>query len=84
MARLAVRLRRVREEADAAPFDYTGYTFTFIASGSTATIGFEFRNLPAYFSIDEVSVVPEPALLLLSGFGLAAAMTRARLRRRGR
>jgi hypothetical protein len=67
--------------SNAPAFDYTPYSFGFLATGSTATIQFQYSNLPAFFSIDDVAVVPEPASVVLIGLGLVALAAR---RARGR
>jgi hypothetical protein len=56
-------------------FLYTQYTFTETASTSSTALRFGGFETPAYFYLDDVSVtgpqsVPEPASLLLFGFGL--------------
>jgi len=40
--------------------DYTEYSFAFVATANTATIQFQYSNFPAFFSIDEVAIVPAP------------------------
>jgi hypothetical protein len=72
-----------------AAFAYTHYSFDVTAASALTTIGFQFRNDPTYFHLDNVSVVggqgsavPEPAtwaMLMLGMFGVGTTM---RLRRR--
>jgi hypothetical protein len=54
---------------------YTHYSYTAVAAGSSTTIEFGFYNTQGWFDLDDVSVnqvsaVPEPATMLLFGFGL--------------
>lgn len=58
---------------DNAPaFDYTGFTYTGLATGSSSTIAFDFQNDSSVFHLDNVSATaPEPAIILLLGPGLA-------------
>jgi hypothetical protein len=62
-------------------FDYTEYTFSETATGTSTTIAFEGRENPAWYSLDDVSVTPatvvrgevatpEPGTLFLLGTGL--------------
>jgi hypothetical protein len=41
-------------------FAYTEYTFTFVATGATTELKFGFRQDPAYYHLDDVSVTPAP------------------------
>jgi hypothetical protein len=41
-------------------FDYTQYVFTFVATGSSTQLRFGYRQDPAYFHLDDVSVSPTP------------------------
>jgi hypothetical protein len=56
---------------NAPPFDYTHYTFTGTATGSSTVLEFGFYNPPAYYYLDDVGVnaVPEPGTLGLIGLG---------------
>ena len=59
---------------DAAPFDYTEFTYNVVASTSSALLEFTFREDPAAWYFDDVSVVgsvPEPGTLGLFVVGLA-------------
>jgi hypothetical protein len=42
------------------PQSYTNYTFTFVATGTLTEVKFGFREDPAYFYLDDVSVSPTP------------------------
>jgi len=52
-------------------FDWTMYTFTVTALGSTSTIEFSGREPMSYFALDDVNVsqVPLPGTLMLLGSG---------------
>jgi hypothetical protein len=67
---------------DAAPFDYTEFTYNVVASTSSAVLEFTFRSDPAAWYFDDVSVVgsvPEPGTLGLFLAGLAVlGLMRAR------
>jgi hypothetical protein len=58
--------------SNANAFDYTPFTFTGIAQGSSATLSFAFQNDNSVFHLDNVSAssVPEPGALWLLGSGL--------------
>jgi hypothetical protein len=45
---------------DAPMFNYTHYTFTFTATGSSTPLQFGFRNSPDWFYLDDVSVTTSP------------------------
>lgn len=70
---------------DSPPFNYTHYTFNFTASGTSADLAFTFRQDPAFWYLDDISVAestgaPEPATIALLGAGIAGfgAMRRKR------
>ena len=67
---------------DAAPFDYTEFTYNAVATASTVVLEFTFRQDPAAWYFDDVSVVgsvPEPGTLGLFVVGLAVmGLRRAR------
>jgi hypothetical protein len=49
---------------------WTPYTFTVEATGSSSTISFAGQDTGGYYWVDNVSVIPEPASMLLFGPGL--------------
>jgi PEP-CTERM motif len=53
---------------------YGHYVYNVVAGGPTGTLKFTHRQTPSAWLLDDVAVtaVPEPASLLLVGFGLAA------------
>lgn len=70
---------------NSAPFPYTEFTDTVIATGSSTTLSFAAYQVPSFFYLDDVSVlsvaVPEPAsLVLLGGALLAFGVTRRQRR----
>jgi hypothetical protein len=56
---------------DAPSFGYTEYKFWVTATGTSTDLSFGFRQDPAYWVLDDVSVtaVPEPCSLVLLGTG---------------
>jgi hypothetical protein len=65
----------------------THYSFTDVAASGPTTLTFSFQDVPAYYTLDDVSVtaagVPEPAswaLMLTGFFGLGATLRGARRR----
>lgn len=72
---------------DSPAFGYTHYSFVLSATDVATLIRFDFRHLPAFWDLDNVSVterlvtVPEPGSLALLALGIgAAAMVRRRRR----
>ncbi len=67
----------VFNESDLSSFPYTQFNYSTVATSTTTPLELEFRQDPAYFYLDDVSVtaVPEPTTLvnlsLLGGCGLA-------------
>lgn len=59
---------------DSAPFDYQHFSYDLIATSAMTSIGFSFRNDPAFWDLDNVAVtpVPEPQTWALMGLGFAA------------
>lgn len=59
-----------------ASFDYTEYTFSVVASGASTDLAFAGRENPAWYGLDNVSVVdvttPEPGFMLLLAVGLVS------------
>jgi hypothetical protein len=73
---------------DAAPFPYTEFDNTVVATGPSTTISFSAYNVPDFFYLDDVSVVPvpspalpPPASLALLGTGLACLIFGGRRRK---
>lgn len=58
---------------NATPFAYTQFSATVVATGTTSTVGFGFRQDPSYWYIDDIELVanPEPGTLGLLVGGLA-------------
>lgn len=70
--------------SNTASFGWTQYSFTEVATGSSTTISLAGRDVPAWYGLDNVSVVqgspvPIPGALLLFGPGLVGL---AAIRRR--
>ena len=82
----------VFDQKDVATQGYVEYSFSVVATGSTTTIDFAFRNDPGYFSLDDVRViaadrpttpagtpsVPEPGSIALLGLGILTAAAGSR------
>lgn len=66
---------------DAGAFGYGTHTLKFKSTGSTADIKFGFQNDWAYYHLDNVSLVPEPASLAVVGLAAATGLLTARRRR---
>ena len=70
-----------------ASFGFTNFSTTATATGASTTLAFSFRNDPAFFYLDNISVtairaaVPEPATwaMMLIGFGAIGAAMRRRV-----
>lgn len=76
------------DQVDVPREGYQFFTERAVATGSSSTLAFSYRNDPGFFSLDNVSVlvsptvasnrnaavVPEPAGLLLLGLGLTATI----------
>ena len=72
---------------DSAPFSFTSFSTTAIATGPTTNLSFAFRQDPAFFRLDNISVtavtgaVPEPgtwAMMLMGFAGVGLALRRRR------
>lgn len=50
---------------------YTHYTYQVTATSSLSTLNFSSQHNPSFWVLDDVSVVPEPASLVLVGLALA-------------
>lgn len=72
--------------ADSNAFQYFNFSFTAAASSSPTLLQFTFRQDPAYWNIDDISVqglagaIPEPATwgMMILGFGAIGATMRRR------
>ena len=60
--------------ANVAAFGWTHYSYTVTASSSSTTITFGFRQDPAYFDLDDVSVTPISTELVVNG-GFESALS---------
>ena len=49
----------IRDSIDLQPFDYTETCHDVVASGSSTTVKFGFRQDPSFFYFDDVSVAPQ-------------------------
>jgi hypothetical protein len=68
---------------DAAAFGYTKYEYNLQASAATTTIQFTYSQLPAYWDLDNVAVIPEPSSLALAGLAVGLAVAQRRRRKFG-
>jgi PEP-CTERM motif len=71
---------------DSPAFGYVHEVFSVTATSASTDLGFTFRNDPAFWDLDNVSVtavsaVPEPETLALVGLGLAVLAAQRRRRR---
>ena len=66
---------------DAPAFAYRHYRFSQTATASTTALTFSFRQDPAFWNLDQVSVVPEPTSQALMAGGLLALLAARHSRR---
>jgi hypothetical protein len=66
-------------------FDWREYHYLVVAGGASTALQFEFRQDPRYFHLDDVSLelnsVPEPASMLLLGFGIIGLLGARRFKK---
>jgi hypothetical protein len=72
------------DQSDLQTFNYTEFTYTAVATSTSTVLSFGFRNDFAFFDIDDIKVVPEPASLVCLGLGAALAGGYGWRRRPGR
>jgi len=73
--------------SNSAAFAYKHLTFNVVATSASTPLAFSFRDDPAFWDLDNVSVavaVPEPETWLLVSLGLAALAAQRRRQRRHR
>jgi hypothetical protein len=66
----------VFDQTNIPPQPYTGYSFPFLATGTSTDLKFGFRNDPGSFFLDDISVasIPEPSSLWLGFLATAFAI----------
>jgi hypothetical protein len=72
-------------QTNLGPFGWTEYQYSIVAPGASTALQFGFRQDPAFFHLDDVSLelksVPEPVSMLLLGFGIIGLLGARRLKK---